>query len=64
MREVAIIVGIVVLALSLSFGISAAIGYGVSWVLAHFGVNVAWYVCSVAIFLVGVIVRGMHPAKP
>lgn len=50
----------VLVALALSVGISAAVGYGISWVLSHFGVNVAWYVRSVAVFLLGFIVHNIR----
>lgn len=41
--------------LALAAAISALLGCASAWVLGHFGVHVAWYVCSVAIFILGSI---------
>jgi hypothetical protein len=49
------------MALSVSF--SCLLGYAASWVLSHFGVKVAWYVCSVAIWLLMVIFRQRGSSK-
>lgn len=45
-----------ILAFLAIFGaVSAGMGWAASWVLSAFGVHVAWYVCSVGIFLLGAI---------
>jgi len=57
------LVGVLVFSIALSFCLSALLGVGASWVLAHFGVHVAWYVCSVAIFIIGSIFRAGGSSK-
>lgn len=47
----------VIFFLALSIGISCAMGWAASWVLGYFGIHVPWYVCSVAMFLLGAILR-------
>jgi len=54
MRIVAIIV-VGLLCLAFAAAISAGLGFGASWVLSYFGVAVPWYVCSVALFILGSI---------
>jgi len=49
--------GIIGFALVLALGFSASLGFGASWVLGYFGVKVPWYVCSVAIFILGAIFK-------
>lgn len=36
---------------------SALLGLAAAWVPGHFGVHVAWYVCSVGIFILGSIFK-------
>lgn len=43
--------------LLLAAGFSAVLGTGTAWVLGCFGVHVAWYVCSVALFILGSVLR-------
>jgi hypothetical protein len=43
------------LALGAAVGFSCLMGWAASWVLSYFGVHVPWYVCSVAIFIIGTI---------
>jgi hypothetical protein len=54
MRILAIIV-IVVLCVALACAMGAGMGYGASWVLSYFGVKVPWYVCWVAIMILGAV---------
>lgn len=44
--------------LALGFGFSAILGIAAAWVLTYFGAHVPWYVCSVAIFILGAVFRG------
>jgi hypothetical protein len=54
-----IIVGLVLVlvVLAVSCAVSAGMGWLASWVLGNFGVRVSWFVCSVAIFVLGFILR-------
>jgi hypothetical protein len=57
MVGVLLFVGIVILTLAFGAAVSAGLGVLAAWVLMHFGVHVAWYVCSAAIFLLGCIFK-------
>ena len=46
-----------VLLVALAGAFSALIGLAAHWVLSHFGVIVPWYVCSVALFILGSLFR-------
>ncbi len=46
---------LVALAVGLGAGFSCLLGWAASWVLGYFGVKVPWFVCSVAVFILGSI---------
>ena len=57
------VVGLFAALLAASAGFSCLMGLAASWVLAHFGVQAKWYVCSVAIWLVMVIINSGRSKK-
>lgn len=47
--------GLVLFFFAVWFAISAGLGWLAAWVLSYFGVHVPWYVCSVALFIIGTL---------
>jgi hypothetical protein len=56
--------GLIVFCLALALGMNALLAYGAQFVLAAFGLHVSFWVCFVAILVIGTLFNSASRSSP